>query len=386
MKRMGKLVLALLLALPLSAADLAGRVLDRDGKPIPSAHVYVYTALPKKGVSVVCPSCYRDCGKEVAADAGGKYRIKSVDASLKFNLLAVADGYEPAFSEYHEVSPSIDFALAPREASDEARLVRGRVVDPQGKPVVGAMAMLQAVRQGKRIGYGKIPGVDPLSITNASGEFALRVPDPDTLLDVRIHARNFGVKIARELLPGAPPQTVSVDTGATITGRLMNGKKPLSGVRMMFVQTDRRSEGFLGIEEIGTDAKGQFVMTGLGTDVEYQVLPKMTSIAPLTAAPKVVKTGGDRSTVDAGTLAATRGFRVAGKVNGTLPESTRVTLFTGADSQYMDVQGDGSFAFEGVPAGKVRVMVSARGYRDVKPAVLDVAGDVADVTFDLQTR
>ena len=380
---MRKLLVALFVAAPLFAADLTGRVTTADGKPIPDAHVYVYTALPKKGVSVVCPSCYRDCGKQVTVDADGNYRVKSVDASLKFQLLAVADGYEPALSGYKEDFRGIDFQLNRREATDEARLVRGKVVDPKGEPLVGAMVTMQAVRQGTRIGYGKIPGVDPMSITNREGEFALRVPDADTLLDVRINARNYGVKIARELYPGLPPQTISVDVGSTVTGRLVHGKKPLAGVRLAFVQTDRRSHNYLGIEEIGTDAKGQFVMTGLGTDVEYQVTPKMESLRPLAAAPKVVKTGGDGSKADAGTIAAARGFRVAGKVNGTLPEDTRVTLVTSADSQAVVVGADGRFSFEGVPAGKVRVMVSARGLKP-KPVELDMTQDVADMAIELQ--
>lgn len=380
---MRKLLVALLVAAPLFAAELTGRVTTPDGKPIPDAHVYVYTALPKKGVSIVCPSCYRDCGKEVAVDAKGNYRIKSVDASLKFQLLAVADGYEPALSGYKEELRGIDFQLTPRDASDEARLVRGKVVDPKGQPLVGAMVTMHAVRMGKRVGYGRIPGVEPLSITNRQGEFALRVPDADTLLDVRVNARNYGVKIARELYPGVPPQTISVDVGSTVSGRLVHGDKPLPGVRIAFVQTDRRSENFLGMEEIGTDAKGNFVMTGLGTDVEYRVLPKMESIRPLTAEPKVLKTGGDGSKADAGTLVAARGFRVAGKVEGTLPADTRVSLLTDVDSQSVLVEADGRFAFEGVPAGKVRVRVSARGY-EPKPVALEVKQDVGDVVLPLR--
>ncbi|HVG22933.1 MAG TPA: hypothetical protein VND45_02165 [Thermoanaerobaculia bacterium] len=381
---MRTLLLALLLATPLAAADLGGRVLDRDGKPIRDAHVYVYNALPKKGVSVVCPSCYRDCGKEVAVNANGEFRVQSVDPSLKFRLLAVADGYEPALSENHQdAATPFAFALQPRAAGDEARLVRGRVVDPKGKPVVGAMAMLHAVHEGKRTGWGKIPGVDPLSITNAKGEFVLRVPDPDMLLDVRIHARNYGVKLARELYPNVPPQTITVDTGAAIAGRLQHDGKPLPGVRMVFVQTDRRSSDFLGIEEIGTDAQGQFVITGLGTGVEYRVFPKMESLTPLAAAAAEVTTGGDGSKSDAGTLAATTGFRVSGRVAGRLPPDTRVTLFSANDAQSVLVKRDGTFVFAGVPATRAQVVVSAAG-RKAKPVQLDVKQDVGGVELVLE--
>jgi hypothetical protein len=381
---MRKLLVSLLAAVPLFAADLTGRVAGLGGKPLKDAYVYVYTAQPKTGVGAICPECYVDCGKKVAVDAKGGFRIKSVDNQLRFNLLAVADGYEPAFSEYRDPGAGFDFELKPRDLSDESHLVRGHVVDPKGKPVVGAVVNMQAVRQGKRVGYGRIPGVEWLSITNGDGEFALRVDDPTWLLDVRVDARNFGPRIARELLAGAPPQKVEVNVGATVTGRLTDGKKPLPGVRVAFAQVDRRSSDFLGIEEIGTDAKGEFVMTGLGTEVEYEVRPRMESLAPLAVAPKMVKTGADRSSADAGTLTTTQGFRVQGRVNGTsIPEATRVMISSGVDTQTVEVQGDGRFTFTGVPAGKYSISVAARGYK-AAPVRQEVSADVENVTFVLQ--
>lgn len=377
------LLLALSAAAPLFAAELTGRVTGPGGKPLKDAHVYVYTAQPKKGVGTICPECYVDCGKQVAVDAKGNFRIKKVDDKLRFNLLAVADGYEPAFSDYRDPGPGFDFELKPRDLSDAEHLVRGRVVDPKGKAVVGAAVKLQAVRQGKRVGYGKIPGVEWLSVTNRDGEFALRVADPTWLLDVRVEARNFGPRIARELLAGVPPQQIEVDVGATITGRLMNGNKPVAGTPLVIAQTDRRSSDFLGFKEIATDVKGQFVMTGLGTEVEYQVLPRMSSFAPLTATPKVVKTGADRSSVDAGTLVAMPGLRVAGRVNGTIPADTRVTLSSGVDSQIFELKSDGRFVFTGVPAGKYNVSAAARDARGT-PVRIEVKGDMEDVALELK--
>lgn len=380
---MRTLLVALLAAAPLFAGELTGRVAGPGGKPLKDAYVYVYTAQPKKGVGTICPECYVDCGKQVAVDAKGNFRIKKVDDKLRFNLLAVADGHEPAFSDYRDPGPGFDFELKPRDLSDAEHLVRGRVVDPKGNAVVGAAVRLHAVRQGKRVGFGRIPGVEWLSITNRDGEFALRVDDPTWLLDVRVEARNFGPRIARELLAGVPAQQVQVDVGATMTGRLVKDEKPVAGTALLIIQTDRRSENYLGSKEIATDAKGQFVMTGLGTEVEYQVLPRMASFAPLTAAPKVVKTGADRSSVDAGTLVAMPGFRVAGRVNGTIPAETRVTLSSGIDSQVFDLESDGRFVFTGVPAGKYSLSAAARDARGPLHR-FEVKGDVEDVTLELK--
>src|SRR4051794_13135582 len=77
--------------------DLAGAVTDEAGHPLSGATVYVYTAGPRQGTSPFCPSCYADCGKRRVTDAQGRFRIPAVDPSLVFRLLAVRDGYEPAF-------------------------------------------------------------------------------------------------------------------------------------------------------------------------------------------------------------------------------------------------------------------------------------------------
>ena len=123
-----------------ASTDLTGVVVGAGGKPVTICRsIYVYTGWPKIGLSSVCPSCYRDCGKHVEAGANGKFRIASLDSSLLFDILAVADGYEPAFAQH--VDPrkgAVTIALNPRLASDETRLIRGVVVDPDAKPVVGA--------------------------------------------------------------------------------------------------------------------------------------------------------------------------------------------------------------------------------------------------------
>jgi hypothetical protein len=140
---MNRLLLPLALALSVAGAfasnDVTGFVVDATAKPVAGAHVYVYTAYPKIGVSTLCPSCYRDCGKHQSVDAKGQFRIGSLDPSLVFTLLAVADGYEPVFvRKIDPVASPITMVMNPRSAADADRLIIGVVVDPDGKPVVGA--------------------------------------------------------------------------------------------------------------------------------------------------------------------------------------------------------------------------------------------------------
>lgn len=385
-----KTILAILALLPLSLhaapARITGRVLDAGGRAVPNAQVYVYTALPVLGVSAICPSCYRDCGKREAATARGDFRIDGLDPKLKFRLLAVAPGYEPKFSEYSEAGSKIDFKLEKRAAADADRLVRGRVVDPDGKPVVGAVVERHAVRMQRGVGYGAIPGVDPLSITDGNGEFMLRIPDPSVKLDVRVRARNFAPEIARRLEPNNP-RTISVDIGAAVAGRVMKDGRPVSGIVMGFVQKMRASEFWLGFDEIATDENGRFVMTGLGPNEEYIVYAKMASAAPLVVPNAIVKTGADATSVEVGTLAAAKGHRVRGCVmtdGERLPAGTRVMLAREecTDTRIVDVGPNGEFAFDGVPREAVKLTLRAPGY-DTRARGLLPDADVEDVTLVL---
>jgi len=204
MKRIG-IALSFLLTLTAAAAsnDLTGVVVDAGTRALPGATVYVYTAFPKVGVSSFCPSCYRDCGKHVSANRAGRFRLKALDPTLRFDLLAVADGYEPSFvRQIDPMGGPVTIKLTPRSSADVDRLITGTVVDPHGKPVVGATVAPNGYRSGRSVGYGNIPGVDKLSFTNAKGEFALRIPAADAKLDVLVTARSLAPHIERMLAPG----------------------------------------------------------------------------------------------------------------------------------------------------------------------------------------
>src|ERR1700722_11907324 len=77
--------------------DLTGTVKDTDGKPLPQATIFIYTAGPKEGVSVFCPSCYAGCRNHATTDPAGHFKIESLDPSLIFRVLVVGKGRQPKF-------------------------------------------------------------------------------------------------------------------------------------------------------------------------------------------------------------------------------------------------------------------------------------------------
>jgi hypothetical protein len=357
--------------------DLTGVVVDASTRPLSGATVYVYTASPRIGVSAFCPSCYRDCGKHAPVDGAGKFRLKALDPTLRFDLLAVADGFEPSFTRHIDpMGGPVTIKLTPRSISDADRLITGIVVDSHGKPVVGASVTPNGYRIGLRIGYGNIPGIDKLSLTNAKGEFALRIPAADAKLDVLVTARGLAPHIARMLAPGqslgqAPgqSQTIPLTEGATITGHVMRDGKPVAGARVGFIQKNRASSDFLGRFEIGTNGDGLFVMTNMGPNQTYMVYTPMEGLSGGVTEPGIANLGDDKTSSDAGTLMVRPGRRIAGRVvvpeGASIPPHTQITLACdlSGDGRSVEVHGDGTFSFDGVPKGAAELAIRIPGLK-----------------------
>ncbi|MEM1372069.1 MAG: hypothetical protein AAGG72_07570, partial [Pseudomonadota bacterium] len=124
-----------------SAAELSGRVLTTDSKPIPDALVVIWTARPKVGTNPTCPSCYPDCGKTARTDKDGRFTIKDLDERLLFTIAVIAAAYQGKLeTKLNPEKDKVDIQLEARDldAENAKPHVRGQVVGPDGKALVGA--------------------------------------------------------------------------------------------------------------------------------------------------------------------------------------------------------------------------------------------------------
>src|SRR5215475_12393599 len=108
--------------------DLTGTVKDSEGNPLDHASVFIYTAGPKEGTGILCPSCYADCRKHTTTGSDGQFKIESLDPTLLFRILVVAKGKEPKFMP--KVDPAnkpLDVALKPaRDGLKADQQMKGR--------------------------------------------------------------------------------------------------------------------------------------------------------------------------------------------------------------------------------------------------------------------
>lgn len=400
------LVSLLLLAASTLHADIAGVVATPDGKPLPKATVYVHEAKPKLGVSTVCPSCYRDCGKRAQTAADGTFRLAKLDDTLKFRLLAVAEGYEPQFAEgVDPKAANVKIVLKPRAAADAGLLVTGVVRDAQSHAVPGALVEPHGLRRtfvdanGKKhmqAGYGKLPGLDQMAVTDDAGRFSLRIPEADETLDVRVSGRGFAPALAHEVAPGKPAEIVLSD-GVAAYGKIVRGGKPVAGARVVFEHQNREASKFLGQTEVGTSADGTFLMTNLAPGESFDVYVPMGEIAGAAVTPHTVHTTANGTRVDVGTLVAEAGRTVSGRVvvpeGFTIPPHTNVMLSTRHGGfRTVEAAADGRFTFEHVPNDAAQVIVTVPGLKPVTGRLnrgeADVAatGDVVDLQLSFERK
>jgi len=401
--------LCVLFASALAAADrvtLTGTVTDVAGKPIERATVMVYHAGVKQGYSTFCPSCYSDCGKRTLTAADGTFTIPSLSPDLLFELLVVRDGYAPAFvKKVDPASVKPTAALSARERiTDAGRVVRGVVVDGDGKPLRDAVVEPQGIqaetpRGDKGSIYGTIDGLEPVSVTSEKGEFELAYARPFDAMVVHVEARGMAPKIATNLATGGERHRIVVTDGATIRGRLVQEGKPVANAEIGLIARHRgwmanlKLYGYPVPEiRIGTNEDGTFAITNVPPGVEWYVYGKMESLTARGGAPVVeCATAKDGEKVDVGDITINPGLRLRGKVvlddGNPIPPGMRVTISSDRafDSQTAALGEDGSFEFGGLAKGGYEIFASVRGYGlpNRRPVRFTLDHEVSDYVLTL---
>lgn len=354
--------------------DLLGRVFSSSVAAITNASIFIYTAGPRQGAGVVCPSCYADCHKSTNTDSAGNFEIKAVSPVLLFQVLVVAPGYVPTF--FDKVDPLKSPLLArlnPRPVSKipPSQTIKGRVLNSRNEPLINAVVSVASTTTGNTTSSRPPAGTDPLDITDEHGEFTIQSPANFDAMDLQVEARGYARQNFPQVHPGLKPADYVVAEGASVRGQVLLNGQPLLNVSVGVAGVDRSMGNFTGDFIFGTDENGRFLFVNLPPNRDYALYGLMDSFHPFGALPvRTIHIGKDGSVTDIGTLAVVPGHELAGRIklsdNNSIPEHTH--LFIGRDlawdtSTVIELPLDGHFDFTNVPAETVTLSVRVNGYR-----------------------
>ena len=360
------------------SAVVTGKVVDASGKPMEHATVMVYEAGVKHGYGVYCPSCWPDCGKRAITDSEGSYRIGGLNPDLIFRLLVIQDGYTATYvkSANPAAGPAPDAVLKIRKAPENVtQVVRGLVVDPRGEPIADAIVEQQGVtytddhgRTMSRFGAGD--WIDPMAVTNSKGEFEMAYGLPALKMILDVSARGMAPKLFTETT-GSDRKTMTVSSGSTIHGRLVQDGKPVANAQIGLTTHERRSGTVFSEMTVGTREDGTFDLSNVPAGRIWILYGKMQSLASRGLAAELIEceTKDNGQTVNVGDVQVTPAFTLHGKLvlsdGKPLPPDTLVTL--GADrawdTQMVTAGPDGSFQFAGLAKGVYGISAGLRTYQ-----------------------
>jgi peroxiredoxin/uncharacterized GH25 family protein len=350
---------------------LRGVILDDEAKPVKGARVFIFTAAPKEGVGVLCPSCYPDCQKQALTDAEGQFKIESLDPTLLFRVLAVFPGHKPEFA--NKVDPAVNelnLHLQNRlERISPTQQVKGRVMNKEGKPISGAVVSIRGITRGESTRFGGNNDVDQLAVSAEDGTFVIQSEKDFDAAGVDVEARGYAKGVFTRLTTGGAVHELKLLEGGSLRGRLLKDGKPLNGFEIGVSGVEREASIYIGNYSVGTDSNGAFFIPNLPPRHDYWLYPKMKSLGNVgTLAAQRIRVNEDGELTDAGDLKVVRGFTLAGQLklsnDKPIPFNTRVLLSRDEawDSTQVEADPDGRFEFEGVPAETISISVRVKGY------------------------
>lgn len=370
-----------------AAVTLRGKVTDQEGQPIADALVSIYTAKPKQGVGTLCPSCYRDCSKFTHTDATGSFQIEGLDAELLFRVLVASSDYRARVIEHLDPAAQDEHPFQLKYLPGDLpvdRLIRGTVVDRQGRPVAGALVVPFGAKTTSRRWWGSMPGVDATAVTDSDGQFVVTSDEPKLGMDFKVSARGLATTITPLLDLDGTVHRIALQTGAHVTGRLIYQEQPVVGRSVGIVQTDRSSDKFVGETVLATDLNGRFTFSNLQVNSEYVVYTlcdapgdpsQVDAASRLTMKAHRVTTGGNDHTQDLRSLTLQEGLRLSGLLQLPAGESVpaqstiRLSRSLAWDWATVPVDSEGRFQFLGLPPETFEAQVHVPGY-ELDPAKL----------------
>lgn len=346
---------------------LTGRVIDEANQPVTNAMVRVLSVKTVDPTDALTPEDSQGAGREAKTDAAGRWRLPELSERLLYRILVAAPGMQSAFFDGADpLAGPANLQLKSGNGQTGEYLVKGRVVGPDGKPIVGASVKPDGVGTGMSTSWGGNMGFPSELITGLNGEFIMAREQPFTRMSVDITAA--GLAPRKVWLPVSNGvHTVELGVGAVVTGRVLKNGRPLADVEVGVSGANRSSEVFAGHHETKTDADGRFRLERLPPNTQWYFYGLMRSLRrDGSLSPRQIATSGHGEVTELGDLTVQRSVTLSGQVKvsagESLPANARITAnYDSAwDSQSARIdRATGQFELTGLHPGTVQLYLNA---------------------------
>ena len=354
-----------------SLLPASGRIATDDGQPIPAAKVRIVAA--RKLNTADYESTTDDPAVNLTAitDAVGHFTLPPVADNRLYRLLVAATGFEPAY--YRGLDPKsdpIELRLLPAvHLVDNTNSVHLRVLTPDGQPVPLAVAEHDGIARGGSRGWGGESGFPDQQFTDTNGEFILTRAAAFDRVQIKITTPDYAAyKEWFDRSNGI--QTIQLDIGAILQGRVLKNGQPLPDLRVSASATDRNSDVYKGSYQARTDTNGVFRFVHLPANTSWQVFGLMDSFKSFGALPpRTFSTGTPGETNDMGDFLVVPSLTLSGTVvtrsGEPLPKGTKIGINISPAYDYLTVTPDksGKFSATGLYAGQAEISLRLNGWR-----------------------
>ena len=354
---------------------LQGKVIDTQSQGLASVRVSIATAAPKQGKGFLCPSCYVDCGKMTLTDADGNFEIPNLDPELRFEILAVANGYVSTFErsiDPAEDKPEITMqGFAPSQTPAD-QLFQGRVVDSSGDPIADVIVEIDGWTIGDTTTWGRARPImkTPIAVTDAEGQFTLATLRKVAALHINLSSSTHAQQEHYDLPLGGPETSFELHEGVSISGRLTDQGKPLADRTIGIVSQKRTPRSNFTRSSVPTNSQGEFHFFNLPADLSYYLAATIESVSDIGQTPiKRLGPWKNGHSENIGDLEIETALSISGVVktkNGEAipPDSVILIAHQRAwDSLSIPLAADGRFNFKNVLPGPITVRVRVPGFR-----------------------
>ncbi|HXC37064.1 MAG TPA: carboxypeptidase-like regulatory domain-containing protein [Candidatus Acidoferrales bacterium] len=385
-----------------ATADLTGHIAVA-GSNAAGAIVLVGIAEPKSGIG---PNSY--VPNHVQTDRHGDFIIKSLDTRWLYDGYIIASGCRPAkFSRVDPVMGPLNMALERASAAGRPpdTVLQGRILDPNGDPVPGALIHMHEVTRNGTM-YFSANDIDPYSVSDDAGNFVVygkRFTDAGGDVEAPgfamglfedwtpVGARDadsiigFTTGVSNSWSPGNKPHKLTLVEGASVHGRLVNNGKPVANAKVRLDGCEAAS--WMWDYTVVTDDHGRFTFSHLppngngrlrgwtGEMVDGGVIPV-----------RAVQIRENGSTTDIGDINLLSALTIDGRIHlsdgKSVPTNSYVYFgdFSIGMSPRSEVGTDGTFRIVGFAAGTLTLYLRIPGYELTPQDHLLISGTVTNIT------